>query len=156
MAATAGLKIAEIAPIAGHMGLAAVEGYAGDGHRPRAPRQRTLIRATMRGPGVPGHDVIVRDVSERGMRIASRGITAHVGEILAITLPDGIEVQAQVRWSRGEEFGAELAEELDLRRLGLTNQRRHARSTGDVIHWLIDERLRTPAQPSGTQHLRCC
>ncbi|MEJ2459891.1 MAG: PilZ domain-containing protein [Novosphingobium sp.] len=123
---------------------------------PRAPRQRTLIRAVMHAPGLPGHEVIVRDVSERGMRVASRGITAHVGETLGIILPGDIEVQARVCWVKGEEFGAELFEELDLRRLGLTNQRRHARSAGDVIHWLINERLQTPvAQPFHTR-LRCC
>ncbi|MCJ2186645.1 PilZ domain-containing protein [Novosphingobium beihaiensis] len=136
--------------------MAAAHGLSETGHRPRPPRQRTLIRAVMRAPGLPGHDVIVRDVSERGMRIASRGITAHVGETLIISLPDGIEVEARVRWSKAGEFGAELTGDLDLRRIGLTNQRRHARSAGDVIHWLIDERLRAPAQPHAAQSLRCC
>ncbi|MCJ2179705.1 PilZ domain-containing protein [Novosphingobium album (ex Hu et al. 2023)] len=156
MAATAGLKLVEIAPDSGLGMLTAVESQSGNGHRPRAPRQRTLIRAVMRAPGLPGHDVIVRDVSERGMRIASRGITVHVSEIFSITLPDGVEVDAQVRWAKGEEFGAELFDTLDLRRIGLTNQRRHARSAGEVIHWLIDERLRAPAPQQTAPRLRFC
>lgn len=156
MAAPASLKLAETAPKTGIVTLVAVEDQSGDDHRPRAPRQRTLIRAVMRAPGLPGHEVIIRNVSERGLRVASRGITAQVGETLTITLPDSIEVQAQVRWVKDGEFGAELAEQLDLRRLGLTNQRRHAQSANDVIHWLIDERLRSPEQAHTSPRLRFC
>ncbi|WP_052223608.1 PilZ domain-containing protein [Novosphingobium malaysiense] len=137
------------------MSLAQAGEHEAAQHTPRPPRQRTLIRAVMRAPGVPGHDVIVRNVSERGMRILSRGISPHVGERLVITLPDAIAADGEVRWVYGEEFGIELITDLDLRRLGLTNQRRHAGNTGSVIHWLVDERLRRPEHQS-TAHLRCC
>jgi len=126
-----------------------------DCHAPRAARQRTLIRAAMRTPGLGSQGVIVRNVSERGMRVVARGFHAQVTERLSFTLPGDIEVQAQVRWVKGEEFGVELSADLDLLRLGLTNQRRHAPVCAQVVHWLVDERLRRPDQQESPT-LRFC
>lgn len=158
MGATASLKRAQAEPLTGAvMSLvhAGVHGGEAVEHEPRAPRQRTLIRAVIRAPGIPGQDVIVRNVSERGMRLVSRGICPHVGERLSISLPDTVLVEGDVRWVMGEEFGVELTADLDLRHLGLTNQRRHASDAGKVIHWLVDERLRRQDEEQRAQ-LRCC
>ncbi|SFG50221.1 PilZ domain-containing protein [Novosphingobium sp. CF614] len=152
MRATAGLQIAEVGcSDAARANLAPAREDGEVRHRPRAPRQRTLIRAVMHGPGIPGHEVIVRDVSARGMRIAGRGLAPRQGETLGVTLSSGIAQDAQVRWVEGDEFGIELFEDLDLQRLGLTNQRRHG---AGAIHWLVDERLRRPEQPPA--RLRRC
>ena len=156
MASTAGLKLAEMAPVNGAvMSLVQAAEQAEAELRARPPRQRTLICAVMRAPGIPGHDVLIRNVSERGMLIMGRGISPVAGERIHVTLPDGIEAEGQVRWARGDEFGIELTADLDLRRLGLTNQRRHSSDAGGVIHWLINERLRKPA-PQRDTRLRPC
>ena len=158
MGATAGLKLAQAEPVTGpviSLVQASIHGGEAAEHEPRPPRQRTLIRAVIRAPGIPGQDVIVRNVSERGMRLVSRGICPHVGERLSISLPDTVLVEGDVRWVRGEEFGIELTADLDLRHLGLTNQRRYASDAGKVIYWLVDVRLRRQNEEQRPQ-LRSC
>lgn len=155
MAATARLGLVETAfaedPLAGMIGVTPSD----DARYPsRAPRQRTLIRASVQTPGIPGHDVIVRNVSTRGMCIAGRGFSPHMGEMLHVALPGGIEAKAEVRWVKHSEFGVALFADLDLWRLGVTNQRGHG-GGAKVIHWLMEERLRAPVQPC-TARLRHC
>lgn len=123
--------------------------------RTRAPRQRTLIRAVLGGMDMPDQDVIIRNISEYGMGIASRGFAPDRGETVTITLPSGIALKAQVRWVNDKAFGVQLFEELDVRQLGLSTQRRHTRPTGSAIDWRMEDRYRQE-EPQPIPLRRCC
>lgn len=108
---------------------------------PRAPRMRTLIRATVipanhAGPDTPGSDAqpveettLVRNVSERGMCLVLRGPAPHAGDIVIVRLPSHQEYRAQVRWSDGRACGLQLFEKLDVDALAVTDRQDNAPRT---------------------------
>ncbi len=101
---------------------------------PRAPRMRTLIRATLvptnhaasdkSGPDAqpPEETTLVRNVSERGMCLVLRGTAPHAGDIVIVRLPSHQEYRAQVRWSDGRACGVQLFEKLDIDALVVTDR----------------------------------
>ncbi|MCJ2184037.1 hypothetical protein MTR62_15230 [Novosphingobium sp. 1949] len=98
----------------------------------RAPRQRTLMRAVMTLPGMAGEPVMVRNVSERGMGLASKALVPREGEIIDLAILGSSGLEGCVRWVRGNEFGVELSRPLDLRGMGLANQRRNGDMAGTL------------------------
>ncbi|KPH65796.1 hypothetical protein ADT71_09685 [Novosphingobium sp. ST904] len=104
--------------------------------RPRAPRMRTLIGASLlrQSPAqqtAAEQPVIVRNVSERGMCLALRGMKPQESalrhdEIVCIRMPENVEHVGQVRWVEDRAFGVELFHTLDIEALGSENQRRNA------------------------------
>lgn len=106
----------------------ASEKAAGTEDRPhRAPRVRTLIRAVIGAQGRPVVDAIVRNVSPGGMCIASRTLLPNTGEMLRVSLPGQVDLEAQVRWVGKGEFGVLLTGgSLDVDRLQATNRQRNA------------------------------
>jgi hypothetical protein len=113
------------------------------GLQPRAPRRRTLISATLlRAPdevgtaATPQQDIIVRNVSERGMCLATRAASQHAlplaDEIVCIRLPENGEYLAQVRWVEERAFGVELFSTLDIEALGAANRKRNDRFLGQL------------------------
>lgn len=106
--------------------------------QPRAPRRRTLISATLlRAPdegaraACPQQDIIVRNISERGMCLAARAASQRAlplaDEIVCIRLPENGEYLAQVRWVEERAFGVELFGTLDIEALGAANRKRNDR-----------------------------
>ncbi|HVR90207.1 MAG TPA: PilZ domain-containing protein [Novosphingobium sp.] len=83
----------------------------------REPRQRRLIRARMFNDRLPGVDIIIRNISGRGIGAASRGLPPVKGEKLSILLPHHEEVTGLVRWVDNLSFGFELDLDLDLQAL---------------------------------------
>lgn len=108
----------------------------------REPRQRTLMRAVMTLPGMADEPVMVRNVSERGMCLASKALMPREGEIIDLALAGTPRLEAQVRWVRGQEFGVQLARPLDLRCIGLANQRRNG-DMADTLGGQVETRLRS-------------
>lgn len=107
----------------------------------RAPRRPTLIHGVMASDGLPGENVIVRNISPHGMCIASRSHAPEHGETVRVALCGMVDVEAQVRWVGDGEFGVELSSELDLHHLGLVPGRRKARNTVGT-GGLLEARLR--------------
>lgn len=106
--------------------------------QPRAPRRRTLISATLlrapaeaSGTACPQQDIIVRNISEHGMCLASRAASQRglpvADEIVCIRLPGNGEYLAQVRWVEERAFGVELFGTLDIEALGAANRKRNDR-----------------------------
>ncbi|WP_395391623.1 PilZ domain-containing protein [Novosphingobium sp. BL-8A] len=101
---------------------------------PRAPRMRTLIRATvvaanrttadkLKTDAPPAEETtLVRNVSERGMCLVLRGTAPHAGDIVIVRLPSHQEYRAQVRWSDGRACGVQLFEKLDVDALVVTDR----------------------------------
>ncbi|TCM19035.1 PilZ domain-containing protein [Novosphingobium sp. PhB165] len=132
------------------------------GHRyPRAPRLRTLIRASLiadHGTGKSGEPMeeltLVRNVSERGMCLVLRGTAPHAGDMVYVRLPTNQEFRGQVRWSDGRACGIQLFEKLDVEALVVTTQRRNAPLTR-MFNGRHDEPLvAPPSMPA--QPMRAC
>ena len=121
---------------------------------PRPVRQRVLIRAAMHAAGLPAQDVIVRNVSERGMCISTRGEMPRVKETVRLSLPCGLARAGTVRWIEGSTFGVELDEAIDLAFLGLSTQRRHA-GLGRDLSWRLQGHFQS-MQPEHRPLLRRC
>lgn len=81
--------------------------------RRRAPRVRTLLRATVACEGEPGHEAIVRDVSPGGMCIASRAVSVEEGDLITVALPGAGDLEARVRWCGDGEFGVQITSGLN-------------------------------------------
>lgn len=97
---------------------AASDGASADGAnrelpRPRPPRVRTLIHASLAGDGKVGGEGIVRNVSPGGLCIASRSMTPAEGDLITISLAGRASLQAQVRWTRDGEFGVLLTSQVN-------------------------------------------
>lgn len=115
---------------------------------PREPRHRTLMRAVMLLPGMEGEPVMVRNVSEGGMCLASKALLPCKGEVIDLELSGTMGLKGQVRWVQGHEFGVKLSEPLDLTGIGLVNQRRNGSMVG-TLGGQVESRLR--AYESGPQ-----
>jgi hypothetical protein len=90
----------------------------------REARERRLIRAEMRSDRLPPHDILIRNVSSRGLGANSRGTLPPIaGEQVLIRLPDGQMVEARVRWTVGMGFGVELDSPINLPALFAAMQR---------------------------------
>ncbi|MBT0667932.1 PilZ domain-containing protein [Novosphingobium profundi] len=120
----------------------------------REPRQRTLMRAVMTLPGMRSEPVMVRNVSQNGMCLASKSFLPREGEIIELDLPGTANMKGHVRWVQGQEFGVRLSHPLDLAYIGVANQRRN----GDMASTLggqVESRLcRRP--DTGTRPLHAC
>jgi hypothetical protein len=137
-----GRKMAIYAVLLGTADSQLVEAVRRDdrGLQPRAPRRRTLISATLLrapddvGTAFPQQDIIVRNISERGMRLASRAASQRAlplaDEIVCIRLPENREYLAQVRWVEERAFGVELFGTLDIEALGAANRKRNDQFLG--------------------------
>ncbi|PEQ11930.1 hypothetical protein B2G71_14185 [Novosphingobium sp. PC22D] len=122
--------------------MAFMEGFSSTGanERVREPRQRTLIRAKMSGERLHETEILVRNVSHFGICATSRGSAPERGETVTIDLPSGETYVGDVRWVDGLNFGVMLKQELNVRQLGVTTQRRNEKLS-QSIDWLVDQRF---------------
>ena len=70
-------------------------------------RQRRLLKARMRHPRHGEVDILVRDVSERGLG-GRCDLDIAVGENVVIGLPDCAPVEGKIAWRKGQGFGVLL------------------------------------------------
>lgn len=78
----------------------------------RDPRRLEIMVARMRGACTVKQDIVVRNLSERGIGARARDCPPGLGETVALTLGVMPERQATVRWVRGDQFGLQLSEPL--------------------------------------------
>ena len=83
----------------------------------REPRQRRLVRAQMYRDRLPLNDIIIRNLSLRGIGGASRDILPILDERVAVLLPDGQNITGWISWIDGQSFGIKLDRDLDLQSL---------------------------------------
>ena len=89
----------------------------------REARQRRLIRAQMCSDRLPQQDIIIRNLSPRGIGGASRGLPPMQDEKVAVLLPDGQNITGWISWIDGQSFGIKLDRDLDLQSLAASIQR---------------------------------
>lgn len=70
-------------------------------------RQRRLLKARMLHPRHGEIDILVRDVSERGLGGRCESELA-VGESVVIALPDCAPAEGRIAWRKGQAFGVRL------------------------------------------------
>ena len=91
----------------------------------REPRQRRLVRAQMYRDRLPLNDIIIRNLSLRGIGGASRDILPILDERVAVLLPDGQNITGWISWIDGQSFGIKLDRNLDLQSLAASIQRKN-------------------------------
>lgn len=92
-------------------------------HHPREPRERRLLRGQMQTERLPVFDVVIRNISARGLCGTCKGLPPVRGEIAEILLPDNRTVTATVRWVSDQVFGVEFEEPINLEIMMDTLQR---------------------------------
>ncbi|PEQ11872.1 histidine kinase [Novosphingobium sp. PC22D] len=74
----------------------------------REKRRAQLARVALRDARGEPMEVLVRDVSKRGLSATANGPAPEAGDPVAIHLPDGRELWGLVRWVEGRSFGVEF------------------------------------------------
>jgi hypothetical protein len=91
----------------------------------RSPRQRRLIRAQMTDRFGANYDIVIRNVSEKGVGASMQGVPPLRGSEVTIMIPQGMAMQGTIRWVDGSAFGIELEQAIDLQTLTDVIQRKH-------------------------------
>jgi len=79
----------------------------------REARPARLVRASIRSDRLPETDVLIRNISRRGIGAKARLDPLQVGDTVFIRLGPVDEVAGTVRWVRGDRFGVHLHDELN-------------------------------------------
>ncbi len=93
----------------------------------REKRRARLVRGTMRLTSGTEIAIVIRNLSERGLGVTSRGVPPIPGEKVTICLPGSPELPGVVRWTRNTAFGVELTGAVDPAEISATLQRELAR-----------------------------
>lgn len=112
-------------------------------YRVRALRQRTLIRASVSSDSLPAQDAVVRNVSQFGLGLSTKGVTPRVNETITICFANGICVAGCVMWVKGQAFGTRLEHPISIDQIEKANQRRNA-LVNCVSAWEVEDRYVAP------------
>lgn len=74
----------------------------------RESRNRRLTRVTLIDAADQMQDIMVRDLSSRGLAATAARVPPGEGEIVSIRLPDDRVLWGIVRWVAGAQFGVEF------------------------------------------------
>jgi hypothetical protein len=82
--------------------------------QPREPRERRLLKGQMQTDRLPLFEIVIRNISARGLCATCKGLPPVAGEFAEIMLPDNRAVTAVVRWTSDQVFGLEFEEPINL------------------------------------------
>lgn len=125
---------------------------AQDAYAERGQRWRRLLRATMSNARLGHQEVLVRNVSARGLGATTRGIVPLVGEAVTVELPEIGKIAGVVRWNSATGFGLELATAIDPDQLQVAIRNQNAQSA-PATDWSVRSRHRI-APPASRGSLR--
>ena len=83
-----------------------------ENQRTRDARQRRLVMASLSFEKIKNQEMVIRNVSKRGLGGATQGLAPAEGARVSVTLPNGNEIHGIVRWREGPCFGLALDFEL--------------------------------------------
>jgi hypothetical protein len=83
-------------------------------HQQREPRERRLLRGQMQTERLPAFEIVIRNISARGLCGTCKGLPPIPGEFAEILLPDNRTVTATVRWANDQVFGVEFEDSINL------------------------------------------
>lgn len=81
---------------------------------PRDPRERRLQKGHMQTDRLPVFEIVIRNISSRGLCATCMGAPPVVGEFAEIQLPDNRTVMATVRWTNDKVFGVVFEDPINL------------------------------------------
>ena len=102
----------------------------------RLPRQRRLIRAQMTDGFGMNYDIVIRNVSEKGLGATMQGVPPIRGSEVTVRIPQGMAMAGTVRWVDGSGFGVELHDPIDLQMLTDIMQRKQQTASHEA-HWEV-------------------
>lgn len=103
--------------------------------RERELRHRRLMMARISSPRIIDQDIVIRNISQRGLGAATQGIFPALGEQLVVKLPDGQALTGIVRWADGPSFG--LALDIELNPEDLADVKSKALVKGSAPTWEV-------------------
>lgn len=107
----------------------------GDGPQ-REERSRRLVRAEMADERGVSQDVVIRNLSSRGIGVTAREFAPVRDERVTLRLPGNEVVTGIVRWVSELTFGVELDRDLNLAALANAMQR-HIQRTSQQGKWEV-------------------
>lgn len=119
--------------------------HSDSGLRPREPRQRTLIKATVSGLRLAAQPALVRNVSQGGLGLATQGELPAAGDHLSVDFANGLWVSGKVAWVAGNAFGLALDRPISVEQLEKATQRQNA-GLGRAMAWHVEQAF-TPRAP---------
>ena len=92
-------------------------------HHPREPRERRLLKGLTQTERLPEFEIVIRNISARGLCATCKGLPPLAEEFAEIQLPDNRTVTATVRWTNDQVFGVEFDAPINVQVLIDTLQR---------------------------------
>jgi len=74
----------------------------------RSKRQQKLVRVQLYNSRNEMQDIMVRDISARGLSAVARDNAPAMGEVVTVQLPDKSSLWGIVRWVEDQQFGIEF------------------------------------------------
>lgn len=111
----------------------------------REVRHPRIVRALLKTRYGSEQDVVIRNVSKRGLGITCKGAAPVKGERVTVVLPGGLPVSGEVRWFAGHAFGMHLDEDFEIETLANALQRQaHVLRVNGEWHVETRHRVLTP------------
>lgn len=107
-----------------------------DHARQEPPRQRRLLLVELALGDGKRFEVIVRNISPRGMGASARGIAPAAGAIVTLA-GDGEAYTGVIRWVSGQNFGVHF--QCDLGKFLLDRARRPSDGAGGKHNWTMSK-----------------
>lgn len=114
----------------------------------RQERTRRLLRALLWCQASGEQDVIIRNLSRRGLGGSTVSAELPVGAEVVVSILPGFNVTGTVRWVRGMSFGINLLQDLDLDEVAREQQRLLASGNSEG-QWEVHSRHRAYRIDSG-------
>ncbi len=114
----------------------------------RLVRQHRLLKGSMRY-GDDEQEIVIRNLSMRGIGAATNGGVPPVGSDVTVRLPDGHIVDGQVRWSAGRNFGIAVSSDVPVEA-----QKAEPAPLQPDSNWLVVSRQQIPMPPTNESKLR--
>ena len=102
----------------------------------RSPRQRRLIRAQMTDSFGVTYDIVIRNVSDKGVGATMQGVPPLKGSAVKFIIAHGIAMDGMICWVQGRLFGIELDKPIDLQALTKVIQHKQ-QSASQEGHWEV-------------------
>ena len=116
-------------------------------------RERRLIRGELRCDRLGTIELLIRNVSRRGIGATCRSLPPMPGEAVMVRMPDGQVVSGTVRWARDQAFGIVLDEPFDVAALNSTLQQMKAIAEKNA-RWEVKSKHRVSAWTPDQNALR--
>ena len=119
-------------------------GVAADAYS-RDLRQLRLIRASFFSSRLGNRDIVIRNISPRGIGAVTKDLPPLAGERVTVSLPVDYDANGTVTWVNGKSFGITLDCEISLQVLGDFIVRQNEKAT-ETAEWEV-KRMHRVASP---------